>query len=87
MNALKDAALALVAESEPHTVVLDLGVNTDLDIQAADAIGELADELRRHDIEVRLAEVRAARALQVLAAASTRASASTERRVADRRDA
>ena len=64
-NAVKERVLALAATGEAHTLVLDLGVNTDLDIQAADALGELADELRRHGIELRLAQVREP-ALEVL---------------------
>ena len=64
-NAVKDRVLALVEAAEPHTVVADFATTSDLDIQAADAIGELADELRRHDIELRLAQVHAP-ALDVL---------------------
>ncbi len=64
-NALKDRALELIAAAEPQRVVLDLGVNTDVDIQVADTIGELADEVRRRGIEVRLAQVRGP-ALEVL---------------------
>jgi sulfate permease, SulP family len=57
-NAVKERVLALAAAGGAHTLVLDLGTNTDLDIQAADAVGELADELRRHGVELRLAQVR-----------------------------
>ena len=41
------------------TVVLDLDATNDLDIQGADTLGELAAELRRQGMELRLARVRA----------------------------
>ena len=65
-NAVKDRVLALTAAAvEPHAVALDLEQSTELDLQSADALGELADALRREGIELRLAVVHAP-ALEVL---------------------
>jgi SulP family sulfate permease len=65
-NAVKDRVLALTAAAvEPHAVALDLEQSTELDLQSADALGELADALRRDGIELRLAVVHAP-ALDVL---------------------
>jgi len=58
-NAVKERVLALVAERAPRAVVLDLSGSTELDLQTADALGELADALRRDGIALWLAEVRA----------------------------
>jgi sulfate permease, SulP family len=60
-NDVKDRVLALVADAaeRPHAVVLDLSTSPDLDLQAADTIEELRQQLARDDIELRLAEVRA----------------------------
>ena len=54
-NAVKQQVLALAA-GEP-LVVLDLEVSTDLDVQGADMLLELAGELRRRDAELRLTRV------------------------------
>ena len=47
-------------------MILDLSGSTELDIQTADMLGELAAALRRDGIELCLAEVRAP-ALEILA--------------------
>jgi high affinity sulfate transporter 1 len=59
-NLVKDRVLALVAELDerPRVVVLDLSSTTDLDLQTADTIDELRQQLGRDGIELRLAEVR-----------------------------
>ena len=62
-NAVKDQVLAL-AESA-RVVVVDLGASTELDVQGADTLLELAEELRRSGAELRLANVQPA-ALDVL---------------------
>lgn len=65
-DSVKLRVLELVeTESRPTAVVLDLTVSTELDVQTADALGELADALHADGIELRLAEVRAP-ALEVL---------------------
>ena len=62
-NLVKDRVLALVADADagdrPRTVVLDLSTSTDLDLQTADTLEELREQLARDDIELRLAGVRA----------------------------
>jgi sulfate permease, SulP family len=60
-NLVKDRILALAAEAErrPRTVVLDLSTSTDLDLQTADTLEELRDQLARDGSELRLAGVRA----------------------------
>ena len=60
-NSVKDHVLALVAAAEPRprSVVLDLSTTTELDVQTADSIDELRQQLARDDIELRLAAVRA----------------------------
>jgi MFS superfamily sulfate permease-like transporter len=52
-------ALVRQAEPRPHTVVLELGESPDLDVQAVDTLGELADALARDGIQLQLASVRA----------------------------
>ena len=49
----------LMAAPEARVVVLDLVQSTELDIQSADALGELADALHADGRELRLALVRA----------------------------
>jgi MFS superfamily sulfate permease-like transporter len=39
-------------------VVFDLAASTELDVQTADTLGELIDELEKDGIELRLANVR-----------------------------
>jgi MFS superfamily sulfate permease-like transporter len=60
-NLVKDRVLALAAEpgQRPRTVVLDLSTSTDLDLQTADTLEELRQQLARDGIELRLAGVRA----------------------------
>jgi MFS superfamily sulfate permease-like transporter len=60
-NIVKERVLALVADAgdRPRTVVLDLSTSTDLDLQTADTLEELREQLARDDIELRLAGVRA----------------------------
>lgn len=58
-NTVKDRVLELAAAGSQPTVVLDLDATNDLDIQGADTLGELAAELRRQGMELRLARVRA----------------------------
>ena len=60
-NVVKDRVLALVADADPRprTVVLDLSTSTELDVQTADTIEELRQQLAREGIELRLAAVRA----------------------------
>jgi high affinity sulfate transporter 1 len=57
-TAVKDHVLALAAAFPAHAVVLDLGATGDLDVQSADTVGELAGELGRQGVELRLARVR-----------------------------
>jgi SulP family sulfate permease len=59
--------LALVGEADPSptALVLDLSVNTELDVQGLDMLAELADRLAAEGIELRLASVRA-QALELL---------------------
>jgi sulfate permease, SulP family len=59
-DAVKQRILAL-ADTEPPSsaVVFDLAETTDLDVQTADTLGELVDELARDGIELRLVNVRA----------------------------
>ena len=58
---MKERVLALVdaADPAPSVVVFDLLQSTELDVQTADTIGELADALNERSIELRLASVRA----------------------------
>jgi SulP family sulfate permease len=58
-TAVKDRVLAIAAASPARVVVLDLDATTDLDVQSADTLSELADELGREGVELRLAGVRA----------------------------
>jgi sulfate permease, SulP family len=60
-NTVKERVLALAAEADPRPrlVVLDLSTTTELDVQTADSIDELQQQLARDDIELRLAAVRA----------------------------
>jgi high affinity sulfate transporter 1 len=60
-NLVKDRILALAAEAgqRPRTVVLDLSTSTDLDLQTADTLEELRDQLARDGSELHLASVRA----------------------------
>jgi high affinity sulfate transporter 1 len=57
---VKDRVHALVRASDPPAavVVLELAESADLDVGALDTIGELADELRRDGVELRLAALR-----------------------------
>jgi SulP family sulfate permease len=59
-NLVKDRVLALVADAgdRPRMVVLDLSTSTDLDLQTADTLEELRQQLARDDIELRLSGVR-----------------------------
>jgi high affinity sulfate transporter 1 len=61
VNLVKDRVLALVAAADqrPRIVVLDLSGTIELDLQTADTIDELNQQLARDDIELRLAAVRA----------------------------
>jgi sulfate permease, SulP family len=61
VNLVKESVLALVADADPRprTVVLDLSASTELDVQTADTIEELRQQLAREGIELRLAAVRA----------------------------
>jgi high affinity sulfate transporter 1 len=60
-NMVKERVLALAADADPrpHTVVLDLSNTTELDVQTADSIDELSQQLARDGIGLRLAAVRA----------------------------
>jgi high affinity sulfate transporter 1 len=59
-TAVKERVLELAgAEPRPRAVVLDLAETTELDVQTADTLGELAAALHADGIELRLAEVRA----------------------------
>jgi MFS superfamily sulfate permease-like transporter len=51
-----DAARA--AKPRPDAVVLDLSTSTDLDVQSADALSDLARQLQGDGIALRLADVR-----------------------------
>ena len=77
-NAVKERVLALAAAApDARVVVLDLVQSTELDIQTADALGELADALRDDGRELRLALVRAP-ALGVLERSGVAAKARVE---------
>jgi MFS superfamily sulfate permease-like transporter len=54
-NAVKERVLALSAGA--RIVVLDLEVSVELDVQSADMLRELAGELRREGVELRLIRV------------------------------
>ena len=54
-NAVKEQVLALTGEA--RVVVVDLEASTELDVQGADTLLELAQELRRAGAELRLANV------------------------------
>jgi high affinity sulfate transporter 1 len=58
-NAVKEAVLALVssAATRPDVVVIDLATSVQIDIQTADTLGELASQLGRDGVELRLANV------------------------------
>lgn len=58
---LRDRLRALVSESEPPTkvVLLNLEANSDLDLESADTLSELRDELERSHVELWLARVHA----------------------------
>ena len=59
-DAVKQRILSLAAnEPRPSAVLLDLAETTELDVQTADTIGELVDELDRDGIRLVLVEVRA----------------------------
>ena len=63
---VKQRILSLAArEPRPSAVVLDLAETFEVDVQTADTLAELVDELEKEGIELRLAEVRAP-ALDVL---------------------
>ena len=77
-NAVKERVLALTAAApEARVVVLDLVQSTELDLQSADALGELADALHEDGRELRLALVRAP-ALEVLERSGVAAKARVE---------
>lgn len=59
--AVKERVLALAdaADPPPSVVVLDLLQSTELDLQTADTLGELADALEGRSMRLRLASVRA----------------------------
>jgi len=52
---VKDGVMALAKDA--RVVVLDLEVSTELDVQSADMLLELAGELRRGGVELRLTRV------------------------------
>jgi SulP family sulfate permease len=60
-NLVKERVLALAAEGDrrQRTVVLDMSPSIDLDLQTADTLEELREQLERDGIELRLAAVRA----------------------------
>jgi len=60
-NSVKERVLTLAGSTQPApaVLVLDLSTTSDLDVQSADMLGELALQLRRQGIELRLASVRA----------------------------
>jgi SulP family sulfate permease len=60
-NLVKDRVLALASEGDrrPRTVVLDMSPSIDLDLQTADTLEELREQLERDGIELCLAAVRA----------------------------
>jgi sulfate permease, SulP family len=58
-NAVKDRVLALAAAGAERTVVLDLDATNDLDVQGADTLAELEQQLRQQGMQLRLARVRA----------------------------
>jgi sulfate permease, SulP family len=60
-NEVSDRVLALAAAADPppRAVVLDLSLSPDLDVQSADMLADLARQLGRAGVELRLATVRA----------------------------
>ena len=59
-NAVSDGVLALAAkEPGSRVVVLDLSLSSDLDVQSADMLDDLAEQLARTGVELRLAGLRA----------------------------
>ncbi|MBF6620310.1 MAG: SulP family inorganic anion transporter [Patulibacter sp.] len=60
-DGVRERCLELVtaADPRPAVVILDLSLTSDLGIQSADAIGDLAAQLRALDVVLGLAEVRA----------------------------
>lgn len=59
-NAVKDRVLDFAsAEPRPWQVVLDMSSTTDIDLQTADTLGELADALRGEGIALTVAHARA----------------------------
>ena len=58
-SAVKNRVLVLAAPPETRVVVLDLARNDELDVQALDMLGELADGLAVRGAELRLASVHA----------------------------
>lgn len=69
--------LATAADPRPRAVALDLAESSELDVQTADTLGELADALRADSIELRLVHVRAP-ALDVLERAGVAARVTIE---------
>ena len=60
-NVVSDRVLALTAgrQTAPRIVVLDLELSPDLDVQSADMLAELAQQLAGAGVELRLAAVHA----------------------------
>jgi high affinity sulfate transporter 1 len=56
---VKEHLLKLIEERSPHTVVLDLADSDDLDVETADALAELAQELPERSVSLTLSSVRA----------------------------
>jgi MFS superfamily sulfate permease-like transporter len=54
----RQTLLGMVADQAPHTVVIDLGSATQMDMDGAEVLAKLHEELERRDIKVVLARVR-----------------------------
>jgi high affinity sulfate transporter 1 len=66
----RDAVLAMVADASPHAVVIDLGSATSMDMDGAEVLTKLHEELGRKGIRVVLARV-PHRELDLMAKAGT----------------
>jgi MFS superfamily sulfate permease-like transporter len=53
----RQSLLAMVAESTPHAIVMDLGVSVTTDLDGADILARLAEELGRQNVKLALARV------------------------------
>ncbi len=69
-GSFREHLLDLVQEDEPHTVVVDLSATAMIDLDGADVLTKLQEELARKDVQLSLAHVGAHR-LDLLTRAGT----------------